>query len=677
MTLALPLALLLGCAQPAATPAASQAVQKAVALPACLPKARGMWRFVTQQQLGVDARGRGGTSWVGMTAATDGFHDWAPFDDWKTSMCGELRAFRTFEPTRQSKLLSFLPEIPEHDWNIIVVPTPRTIFDERFKLATKLMERGHEAELERCGDDDCLEGEVTPRGRLLKANVDRQWLSACKLRQPICMWGPWVGDGGHGFRPEIHPAERIWWRDGDRIRLVFVQDASQRFGDRRNYQWKWGQREPASWYPWAVPGLQGEFRVAFEARNGSRVPFVVEQLLDENTRPVDAAHRARSSRLQFALGASGVTVDVTLRPGAHSERLELDLAKLDVDVVDVCDRGDGTLQGFLHIGDKVGYRFLEGEGFDAFAVIPPPPLAPLPTSEPATCTSTPEQEVEELAGSLQITALERDIDDHAGESSQGLLRDLLRGATERKPSRGAAERLTATRTGLVVASARRFSLEARPHYEGPRAERIEAAVGSGNGDELRRQLAAAQLPGPRSVKWELEIKDFASGSLYAGPHTFRCRKRLLDDDECTLELPTRGPGGPGQVLGIRATAQLLDKDGVKIADGHEIRLASHFVRASKSDSADKVFDWLASGQANGDRLKDAARAQAESWPDLDDLTEYRRGYYARMLRHGVALATNDGRITLDELRQFVDMAHEFSELDTLSLDRPLVAPKAK
>jgi hypothetical protein len=677
VTLAVPAALLLACAQPAASGAAPQPVRKAVALPACIPKARGMWRFVAEQQLGVDARGRGGTSWVGMTAATDGFHDWAPFDDWKTTMCGELRAFRTFEPTRQNKLLSLLPEIPEHDWNIIVVPTPRTIFDERFKLATKLMERGHETELESCGNDDCLEGEVTPRGRLLKANVDRQWLSACRLRRPICMWGPWVGDGGHGFRPEIHPAERIWWRDGDRIHLVFVQDASQRFGDRRNYQWKWGQREPASWYPWAVPGLQGEFRVAFEARSQSSVTFVVEQLLDENTRPVDAARRAGGSRLQFDLGASGVTVDVTLRLGAHSERLDLDLTRLDVDVVDVCDRGDGTLQGFLHIGDKVGYRFLEGEGFDAFAVIPPPPLVPLPSTEPATCSVSRGQEAEELVGSLQLTAIERDIRDHSGQSSQGLLRHLLRGATERKPSQGAAERLTAARTDLVVASARRFQLDARPHYEGPRAERIEAAVGSGNGDELRRQLAATPLAGPRSVRWELEIKDFDTGSVYSGPYTFRCRKRLLDEDECALELPGRGPGGPDQVLGVRATAQLLASDGVTTLGKHEIRLASHFVRASKSDSADKVFAWLASGQANGDRLKDAARAETESWPDLDDLTEYRRGYYARMLRHGVALATNDGRITLDELRQFVDMAHEFSELDTLSLDRPLVAPRAK
>ena len=78
------------------------------------------------------------TTGSALTAATDGFHDWAPFDDFKTTICGALGIFGTFEPNRQKEFLRFLPEIPEHDWNVILIPTARSIFDERFQLARRL-----------------------------------------------------------------------------------------------------------------------------------------------------------------------------------------------------------------------------------------------------------------------------------------------------------------------------------------------------------------------------------------------------------------------------------------------------------------------------------------------------------------------------------------------------------
>src|SRR5262245_41368750 len=130
----IPLAVL-AVAAPRKTPLASGDVR----LHPCTPTERGEWAFVRNQQLGIQARARSGQEWVGRTAATDGFHDWAPFDDHKTTICGDLMVFGTFEPTREKKLLRFLPELPEHDWNIILIPTHASVFEERFRLATKLM----------------------------------------------------------------------------------------------------------------------------------------------------------------------------------------------------------------------------------------------------------------------------------------------------------------------------------------------------------------------------------------------------------------------------------------------------------------------------------------------------------------------------------------------------------
>lgn len=58
----------------------------------------------------------------------------------------------------------------------------------------------------------------------------------------VCTYGPWVGDAGHGRRPEIHPAEIIWWREpvegGSEYTVLLVHDDSNRF-DRPH----WGE-----WY---------------------------------------------------------------------------------------------------------------------------------------------------------------------------------------------------------------------------------------------------------------------------------------------------------------------------------------------------------------------------------------------------------------------------------------------
>jgi len=325
-------------AEAAAPPATGRA---ATAIGTCDGRQLGEWQFVAREQMRVQARGRSGNDWVGLTAATDGFHDWAPFDDFKTTICGALGIFGTFEPTREKEFLRFLPEIPEHDWNVILIPTARSIFDERFRLARRLMERGHEGDLVSCQGTPCFEAEVTPQSRLLKANSAGGWLTSCRRGQTLCTFGPWVGDGGHGYRPEIHPAERIWWRDGDRLKLIAVQDASQRFRDHRQFQWA-DTREPSRWHPWAAPSMQGEFRVAFEAAAGSAVEFLVEQMLDTNVRgvtpPVPAAD------MQYAFSHQGTDVGgvrVRLGLGATSERLELNLSSLDIAPDDVCLRPDG------------------------------------------------------------------------------------------------------------------------------------------------------------------------------------------------------------------------------------------------------------------------------------------------------------------------------------------------
>jgi hypothetical protein len=632
-----------------------------------------------EQQLGVEARGQSGGNWVGLNAATDGFHDWAPLDDFKTTICGELSRFGTFEPTRESPVLRLLPEIPEHDWNIILVPKPFTVFDERFQLARRLMERGHEGDLESCEGRPCFEAEVTPHSRLLNVNAAGGWLTTCRRGQTLCTFGPWVGDGGHGYRPEIHPAERIWWRDGERLKLIAVQDASQRFRDHRQYEWT--QESDPRWHPWAAPAMQGDFRVAFEAPSDGEPELRIDQVLDHNVRGVTPPLADPAPLFTFTRGGNEVArLRVRLRLGAMSDRLALDLGRLDVAPEDVCLRDDGrSVQGYVRIHDVLGYRFQDGEGFDAFEVVAPilDATADATAGRCATCGAPAPADDPAKALHVAVLVLGREEDVQPATGADLVLPNLLRAATEANVSEPAlAAGPVMKALGIELESAWRFHLSVRPHYDGPRGERIEHAVDKGDREGLARLLGASGAPVPARVQWEISIKNFSTGEERAGLCAPEGKRRLVEGDECEIVLRA---ADPTHVLRVRAKARLLDADGHDIPSvttvggttagpaapaEQEIRLASHFIRAPDRAARDRVLKWLEEAFVPTGNLVDTATAP-EGEPDGSRLEPYRRGYYARMLRHGLVLAVVDRRITLDELRQFVDMARLFEELPRL------------
>lgn len=633
--------------------------------------AKSEWEFACGSQLGVQARAGGGGDFVGLNPATDGFHDWAPFDAYKTTICGELSRFGTFEPDRANPLLRFLPELPEHDWNIIMVPTPGTVFQDKFKLATQFMERGHERDLLRCSDIPCFEAEVTPQRRLQMANAAIPLLSGSQRGQTICVFGPWVGDGGHGYRPEIHPAERIWWRDGPSLKLLFVQDSSERFGDHRQY--KWGREpHPKFWRPWAAPGLEGEFRVAFKLPPAPAAPldFKVDQVLDRSTRKVSPP--APSAQPTFALqqgGSTVGTVKVTLGVGESNRRLAVDLSRLGVRLVDVCRRNDGTVQGYLSLRDKVGFRHQQGEGFDAFEVAAPPGA-----TECSDVPKSPKTPAEPTKTGTVLQILAREVLEETVEApSRDLWRSLLQAADSHLEPPATDHRLRIGKTRL-------FSLRAIPHYDGPREERINEAAEKGHRKDYERLLHAIQARIPAEIEWHPTVRDLSSGTeltridgrlspsgVPAGHFNLNCRDGLLKRDRCELAVPAELEG----VLRVNCRAWVVYADppppqpgAPAVARGVEespagVDLSTHFIRARNTVDADRVMSWLAELIHSPELATWATDERTVERDAPADDEKYRRAYRARTLRHGLVLATTDGKITRDELAQFVAMATEF------------------
>ena len=100
----------------------------------------------------------------------------------------------------------------EADWCVFIDPGPRY----RFVLddVVQLMTSGEKDELQEVGGKPVVECEITPdenfydNGYFVETDHVYQ-----NIGKTLGLYGPWVRDGGHGGRPEIHPCEIIWWRD--------------------------------------------------------------------------------------------------------------------------------------------------------------------------------------------------------------------------------------------------------------------------------------------------------------------------------------------------------------------------------------------------------------------------------------------------------------------------------
>ena len=226
----------------------------------------------------------------------------------------------------------------EMDWNIYVIPATYEGDDNHFAY---LIDGAKASGVHDCdGTNNCMEGEVTPDDGKTASGAEfynnpwfyvepetgewwsfitdyffysQEYYSPLK-GQLICMYGPWVGDGGHGGRPEIHPSEAIWWRDGENkqenvtllgggtvpqgdgaYHIMLLQDDSNRFyridcfiapGGGK----KMSEVDPEDWedwQPWAQSPRSAVFRISFEVEKpdvGAPTPiyFGIQEVPDGN-----------------------------------------------------------------------------------------------------------------------------------------------------------------------------------------------------------------------------------------------------------------------------------------------------------------------------------------------------------------------------------------------------------
>jgi hypothetical protein len=124
----------------------------------------------------------------------------------------------------------------------------------------------------------CIECEVTPDQKY----YDNVWFPTHVDSSPLVgrtmgVYGPWVRDYAHGGRPEIHPCEVIWWRNGSLDdpsrqphvlwRIIVLQDDSNRFDSRSDYE--------GSGRLWLAAPRRAHLTMSLQAPRGRRAEYVV------------------------------------------------------------------------------------------------------------------------------------------------------------------------------------------------------------------------------------------------------------------------------------------------------------------------------------------------------------------------------------------------------------------
>lgn len=315
----------------------------------CTDQEKTDWEFASSATLGIVGRDPVGHQIGSFPANRRGVgRNWYPADGFKHILCGKLHHFNFYDGWGD-----------EADWNNFIIPNP-----EFAHLIADLLPLGTDEWHDCDGQNDCMEAELTPDEHFYhnpwfpKGSGDEGAESFLE-GQEICTYGPWVWEEAHGNRPEIHPSELYWWREGNNgpFTLMLLQDDSNRFDRQGNY---FGGAGQTWWRPWSEFPRTGEFKIAFEVNpNADPLIFDIRSLAERNIvtqEDGEASRDADDGRLHAIKYNGNFAVFV-------NERQTLD-GNLGVRFDQVCRNEDNTrLQGYLNLTAKTGRGDRGEEGF--------------------------------------------------------------------------------------------------------------------------------------------------------------------------------------------------------------------------------------------------------------------------------------------------------------------------
>ena len=291
--------------------------------------------------------------------------DWFPLDGSKHALCGNLNHFSVYDGRPWNA--------HERDWNAHIVPTATymPLYDRAKPFATA---PDISSSWKLCGDDPCIEAEITPHDALFYnmwfplEDSDHSPLKG----QIVCVYGPWVREYLHGNKPEIHPAEVLWWRethdppnvvpaangvsiDAAEVRFLHVMDESERFDDPGKFALP--DAPFTGWKPWGKPPSAHSVYLPFRVDVGSdALEFYVSEFSKRNVIENQGNSATGDAGIAVIIDGAGAVVAKTSATTAHGE--------LGMSFGSVCKSDKQVVRGYLRIQSVIG----EG-GFQAFSVV--------------------------------------------------------------------------------------------------------------------------------------------------------------------------------------------------------------------------------------------------------------------------------------------------------------------
>lgn len=314
----------------------------------------GRWAEVDGTQLGVDVVDTANHK-IGPNIAKRDWEglNWYPIDRFQHVLVGDVDRYGFYDGSGA-----------EADWNIYIKPSPDFAFILDDALPNADPDQVHQCERT---SGYCMEAEVTPDQNFYDNPFFPKNDPSPMVGHAIGVYGPWVAEEAHGWRPEIHPAQALWWRDPApnstatanlrEYHLMVVQDDSNRFDRTDDYSGNIVR-------PWSKPPIDMEFRVAVHVPAGKALRLTITELFGRNVRAVADSTRDASLDLNShgnAFGQTQLQVHKASDPRHVLTSFESFTEKLRL------NRSQG-FRGYVTVRCSVGEDDRGGEGYIALLV---------------------------------------------------------------------------------------------------------------------------------------------------------------------------------------------------------------------------------------------------------------------------------------------------------------------
>ena len=279
------------------------------------------------------------------------YKNWFPLAAEKQTLCGLIGHFNVHKAITSKER--------DHNFRII----PKKGFEYLLNEAEQFKENDKDGlgNWHDCngGINNCMESEITPSMEFRAQNGEEYFQLG--VDHEVCAYGPWVRERLHNHRPEIHPAETIWYNVENSLRIMIFQDASMRYNKSNRFAYlnklmrKSEPKEPKQ--VWVEDTLKVIFSLYFEFENESN-----------DTLSYNFKTKAVSKHLDQVFKKDNTEISLILKNG--QAELDYNLEGLGVDFKELvfCEEG-GEKKGLLtfettifRVRKEYGYLVLDVEG---------------------------------------------------------------------------------------------------------------------------------------------------------------------------------------------------------------------------------------------------------------------------------------------------------------------------